>query len=184
MTTSTDLPFTPRPRVGVSACLIGWEVRYAGGHKWNALVAEEMGRSVEWIPVCPELEIGLGVPREAIELVGDPSRPELVGTGSGRLLGATMRSWAAKRLEELDRQELSGYVLKARSPSCGPRGVPVSPGVPGEEPRPVGTGLFAWALLDRFPGLPVVDETELTSPDRVAEFLGRVRDYFGNCRRR
>ena len=178
-----------RPRVGVSACLIGWEVRYAGGHKWNALVAEAMGQSVEWIPVCPELEIGLGVPREPIELVGDPNAPELVGVESRRPLAAMMREWAARRLDEMERQELSGYVLKARSPSCGPQDVPVYVDVPSTadpHPAPIatGTGIFARALLDRFPGLPVVDETELTSPEAVTGFLERVFDYRRNCRRR
>jgi uncharacterized protein YbbK (DUF523 family) len=177
--TSHDRRPADRPRVGVSACLLGWEVRYAGGHKWNVLVAEEMGRRVEWIPVCPELEIGLGVPREAIELLGDPAHPELVGTESGRRLGSVMRHYATRRLDELARHGLSGYVLKARSPSCGPRGVPVYPEGAGDAAEPVttGTGLFARALAERFPGLPIVDETELTSPDDVAAFVARVYAY-------
>ena len=190
---------TPKPRVGVSACLIGWEVRYAGGHKWTATVAEDIGRSVEWIPVCPELEIGLGVPREAIELVGDAAAPELIAVESRRVLTNTMNEWAVRRLEELDRHELAGYVLKARSPSCGPRGVPVSTGVPssGEinqpaaatpqpaaAPQPTGTGLFARALMHRFPGLPIVDETELGNPEAIARFVAAVTDYWRSCRLR
>jgi len=187
MSPSDPVPPGSKPRVGVSACLIGWEVRYAGGHKWNALVAEAMGRSVEWIPVCPELEIGLGVPREPIELVGGPGAPELVGVESRRPLAAMMRAWAAGRLDEMDRQGLSGYVLKARSPSCGPRGVPVYSSVASistaeAHPAPIttGTGIFARVLLERFPGLPVVDETELTSPEAVASFLERVFEFRGN----
>jgi uncharacterized protein YbbK (DUF523 family) len=171
---------TSKPRVGVSACLIGWEVRYAGGHKWTAAVADTIGRSVEWIPVCPELEIGLGVPREAIELVGDSETPELSAVESRRVLTRTMREWASQRLLELDRHELSGYVLKARSPSCGPRGVPVSAGVP----EATGTGIFARALMNRFPNLPIVDETELTSPEAISRFLAAVNDYWRSCRLR
>lgn len=167
-----------KPRVGVSACLIGWEVRYAGGHKWTAAVAEDIGRLVEWIPVCPELEIGLGVPREAIELVGDSEAPELIAVQSRRVLTGTMQVWAARRLEELDRHELSGYVLKARSPSCGPRGVPVY----AATTQPTGSGLFARALTKRFPNLPIVDETELTTPEAIAHFLAEVQAYWRNCR--
>ncbi len=167
-----------KPRVGVSACLIGWEVRYAGGHKWTAAVADDIGQSVEWIPVCPELEIGLGVPREAIELVGDVGAPELIAVESRRVLTGTMQAWAAQRLEELDRHELSGYVLKARSPSCGPRGVPVH----GAATQLTGTGLFARALRNRFPGLPIVDETELSNPDDITRFLADVNNYWRNCR--
>ena len=170
-----------RPRVGVSACLIGWEVRYAGGHKWNAAVAERVGRSVEWIPVCPELEIGLGVPREPIELEGSPDDPELVAVESRRNLTVTMREFAAARLEELDRLELSGYVLKARSPSCGPRDVPV---FRDGKLIATGTGLFARALLEKFPGLPISDESELMEPGAVERFLAAVVDYRRNCRRR
>lgn len=181
------------PRVGVSACLIGWEVRYAGGHKWNALIDDEMGPGVEWIPVCPELEIGLGMPREAIELVGDPENPELVGTESGRRLAATMHAWSARRLEELAAHDLCGYVLKAWSPSCGPRNVPVYSseksasevnGPAGANPVPTGIGLFARALLLRFPGMPIVDETELTSREAVSNFVARVYDYRLSSRRR
>lgn len=167
-----------KPRVGVSACLIGWEVRYAGGHKWTAAVADDVGQSVEWIPVCPELEIGLGVPREAIELVGDVEAPELIAVESRRVLTGTMQAWAAHRLEELDRYELSGYVLKARSPSCGPRGVSVSPGTTQQ----VGIGLFARALQNRFPHLPIVDETELATPEAITRFLTDVNNYWRNCR--
>jgi len=143
-------------------------------------VADDIGRSVEWIPVCPELEIGLGVPREAIELVGDPETPELIATESRRVLTGTMQTWAAQRLDELDRHELSGYVLKARSPSCGPRGVPVY----GATTQPTGTGLFARALADRFPNLPIVDETDLSTPEAIARFLSDVNAYFCNCRLR
>ncbi|MDZ4804807.1 MAG: DUF523 domain-containing protein [Candidatus Eisenbacteria bacterium] len=180
-----------KPRVGVSACLIGWEVRHAGGHKWTAAVAEDIGRSVEWIPVCPELEIGLGVPREAIELVGESRAPGLIAVESRRVLTGLMQEWAAVRLEELDRYELSGYVLKVRSPSCGPR-VPVSAeALSAGDIAPLrgaaqltGTGLFARALMNRFPDLPIVDETELSDPQTITRFLAAVSNYWRSCRLR
>jgi uncharacterized protein YbbK (DUF523 family) len=170
-----------RPRIGVSACLIGREVRYAGGHKWNAAVVEEIGPVVEWVPVCPEVEIGLGVPREAIELFGPAAAPELIGTVSGRRLTDTMNAWAARRVLELEALRLAGYIFKKNSPSCGVAGVPRYESRGGDVPREPardGVGLFARAIREGLPDLPVEEEDRLADPELRQRFLVRVFDYW------
>ena len=162
-------------RVGVSACLLGREVRWDGGHKRDEFLARVLGRHVEWVPVCPEVELGLGVPREPIQLEGDPEGPRLIAPGTGRDLTETMAGFAERRLTELARLDLSGYVLKKNSPSCGKAGVPVH-GRKGLRSRR-GTGVFAAALMARFPLLPVEEEDRLHDPARRANFVERVFGY-------
>jgi uncharacterized protein YbbK (DUF523 family) len=106
-------------RLGVSACLLGQEVRYDGGHKRDAFLTDTLGPFVEWVPVCPEVEIGLSVPRPPIRLVGDPQTPRLVVEKTGEDLATRMRRWASRRITGLDALGLHGYVLKRSSPSCG-----------------------------------------------------------------
>ena len=106
-------------RLGVSACLLGERVRYDGGHKRDVFLADTLGSFVEWVPVCPEVEIGLGVPRPTLRLVGDEAAPRLVVEKTGEDLSRRMRSWAEARVTELERLGLDGYVLKRGSPSCG-----------------------------------------------------------------
>ncbi|HEV8586207.1 MAG TPA: DUF523 domain-containing protein [Methylomirabilota bacterium] len=156
-------------RLGVSACLLGEAVRWDGGHKRDAIVVELLGPRVTWVPVCPEVELGLGVPRPPIQLAGDARAPRLVVAETGADLTARMRRFAEARLDELARLGLDGYVLKARSPSCGPAGVPVH-GTAGA----TGAGLFAAALAARFPDLPAEDEDGLADPAVRARFLERA----------
>ena len=120
-------------RVGVSACLLGEAVRYDGGHKRDAFVTDTLGRYVTWVPVCPEVEIGLGTPREAIRLQGDPAAPRLVGTKTGVDLTRRMTDHARGRVRALAGLGLSGYILKRASPSCGMERVKVysEDGMPG-----------------------------------------------------
>ncbi len=129
-------------RLGISACLLGHEVRYDGGHKRAPFLAETLGGFVEWVPVCPEVELGLGVPREPIRLEGDPAAPRLVAANSRRDLTRAMTRLARARAAELARLDLVGYVFKKDSPSCGMERVRVH----GEGGRPLrrGTGLFGW----------------------------------------
>src|SRR5439155_147061 len=121
---SSFLPMAPL-RLGISACLLGHEVRYDGGHKRDPFLAETLGRFVEWVPVCPEVELGLGVPREPIRLEGDPAAPRLVAVNNRRDLTRAMTRFARARAEQLARLDLVGYVFKKDSPSCGLRRVPV-----------------------------------------------------------
>jgi uncharacterized protein YbbK (DUF523 family) len=181
---------TSRPRVGISRCLLGDEVRYDGTHKRDQAVIDALGPFVEWVPVCPEVEIGMGTPREPVHLVTNGVTNGVTdgmtnGAGAGaagtaiRMLGVQsgvdwtgrMRAWAADRLATLTVLALSGYVFKARSPSCGIRAVPIHD---GDETRP-GQGLFAHALIDALPDLPVADEEMLADPRAREDFLERVR---------
>ncbi len=159
-------------RLGVSSCLLGERVRYDGGHKRDAFLTETLGPFAEWIPVCPEMEIGLGVPRPTLRLVGEAGAPRLVMTGSGRDLTAVMRRFAQTKTTELERLGLDGYVLKRASPSCGLWDVRVERG----EARSggLGRGLFADALVRRLPALPVEEEGRLADEAIRENFIERV----------
>lgn len=160
-------------RLGVSSCLLGEEVRYDGGHKHRPFLTDVLGERVRWIPVCPELDIGLGVPREPILLHAGPGDVRLVGVRTGTDHSAVMRTYAERRVAQLERAGLDGYVLKSRSPSCGLDGVPLhdpdSGAVIGHD-----RGRFAAALLERCPDLPVVEEDQLETSDTRDRFLERV----------
>ncbi|MBI4245944.1 MAG: DUF523 domain-containing protein [Candidatus Rokubacteria bacterium] len=158
-------------RLGVSACLLGERVRYNGGHQRDAIVTKLLAPFIEWVPVCPEIEIGLGVPRPVMRLTGRSASPRLVVESTGEDLTARMRRYARAKAAELARLELDGFVLKSRSPSCGLAGVPVQD---GRRRRP-GRGLWAAALMRRVRGLPVVEETDLADPAIRARFLSRAR---------
>jgi uncharacterized protein YbgA (DUF1722 family)/uncharacterized protein YbbK (DUF523 family) len=159
-------------RLGVSACLMGEPVRYDGGHKRDTFLTETLAPFVEWVPVCPELEIGLGVPRDTLRLVGRPRAPQLVVERTGEDLTPAMQRFARRRLDDLATLELDGYVLKRASPSCGLFRVRVygEGGVPGA----VGRGIFATALVERFPALPVEEEGRLSDPVLRENFIERV----------
>ena len=155
-----------RPRVGISRCVLGEEVRYDGNHKYEPTVVDALSAIVEWVPVCPEVEVGMGVPREPIHLVTATDRIHLVGVESGADWTERMEAWARTRIEELRALGLSGFVLKARSPSCGLRDVPIREGAPGR-------GMFADALLRAMPDLVVEDEERLRD--------ARTRDAFADA---
>ena len=159
-------------RVGVSACLLGAEVRHDGGHKKDAFLTDTLGHFVEWVPVCPEVEIGLGVPRDTIRLVGDDAAPRLVVQKTGQDLTARMRRWAETKTRQLEALGLHGYVLKRASPSCGLFRVRVH----RESGRPSGggRGLYADELVRRFQALPVEEEGRLSDAAIRENFIERV----------
>jgi uncharacterized protein YbbK (DUF523 family) len=170
-----------KPRVGISRCLLGDEVRYDATHK-RSVSAIALGDHVEWIPVCPEVEVGMGVPREPIQLVARADgarsaglRVRLSGVRSGDDWTERMERWARRRVAELMAIGISGFVLKARSPSCGPNRVLVQD--PDEGSTPGGRGLFAEALARAMPGLPMEDEEALADAAARDRFLRLVRDY-------
>ena len=166
----------PKLRVGASACLLGRKVRYDGQHKRDAFLVEVLDPFVEWVPVCPELELGLGVPREPIRLVGDPAAPRLVAEKSGRDLTGAMRKLAEARVAELEKLDLAGYVTKKDSPSCGMERVRVHPERKGP-PRREGVGAFVRVLLERQPLLPVEEEGRLHDPALRESFVERLFAY-------
>jgi uncharacterized protein YbgA (DUF1722 family)/uncharacterized protein YbbK (DUF523 family) len=159
-------------RLGVSSCLLGDEVRYDGGHKRDAFLVGTLGPFVEWVPVCPEVEVGLGVPRPAIRLVGSASTPSLVVEKTGEDITVPMQRWANRRVAELRALGLHGYVLKRGSPSCGLLRVRVYDD--GGRPGQVGRGLFAAALTDALPTLPVEEEGRLADAGIRENFIERV----------
>jgi uncharacterized protein YbgA (DUF1722 family)/uncharacterized protein YbbK (DUF523 family) len=169
----------PRLRIGVSSCLLGEEVRYNGGHKRDAFLIEVFGQYADWVPVCPEVEIGLGTPRppmRLVRLVRIGAETHLVTPETGADHTDTMRSWAERRTEELAAAGLDGYVLKKDSPSCGMERVKVYPEAAGASniPNKEGRGLFAAALLRRLPHLPVEEEGRLNDPPLRENFITRV----------
>ncbi len=161
-----------KPRLGISTCLLGEPVRYDGGHKRDRFLTDTFGRFVEWVAVCPEVECGLGTPRPAMRLEGDPRSPRLVVIETGEDHTARMQAWAEKRLDELERGDLCGFVFKSKSPSSGMERVPVYDR--RGEIRGAAAGIFARAFMDRFPRLPVEQDDRLHHPDILDGFKRRI----------
>jgi uncharacterized protein YbgA (DUF1722 family)/uncharacterized protein YbbK (DUF523 family) len=167
----------PRPiRIGISACLLGEQVRFDGGHKRDAFLTETFGRFVEWVPVCPEVECGFGTPREAMRLVRIEQGMRLLTVKTGIDLTQRMERFSRSRVSALAREDLSGYVLKKDSPSCGLERVKAYQHHGG--PTRSGRGLFAAALVEAFPHLPVEEEGRLADPRLRDNFVERVFAYW------
>jgi uncharacterized protein YbgA (DUF1722 family)/uncharacterized protein YbbK (DUF523 family) len=160
-------------RVGISSCLLGNSVRFDGGHKLDHYLRDTLGAFVTWVPVCPEVEYGLPVPREPLRLVGDPADPRLVTSRSGVDHTDGMKDWAKRRLDELEAEDLCGFVFKSRSPSSGMRQIKVYPAA-GGAPAATGVGVFARAFIERFPLLPVEDDGRLNDPALRECFIERL----------
>lgn len=159
-------------RLGISACLLGREVRYDGGHKLDRFVRDTLGQYVEYLPVCPEVECGLGIPREAMRLVGDPESPHLLTIRSKVDLTDRMVSWAKKRVTELEGEDLCGFIFKSDSPSSGMERVKVysDEGMPSKS----GVGMFARAFMEHFPLIPVEEDGRLHDPGLRENFIERI----------
>jgi uncharacterized protein YbgA (DUF1722 family)/uncharacterized protein YbbK (DUF523 family) len=162
-------------RLGVSRCLIGEEVRFDGGHKRDTFLTEVLGRYVEWVPVCPEVEARLGTPREAMRLVGHPQDPRLVTIKSGTDHTRALETMTTNRIEELKNLDLSGYVFKKGSPSCGIERVRIYN--EHEKLSRSGVGLFARAFIEQFPLIPIEEEGRLCEPTLRENFIERVFCY-------
>ena len=162
----------PTLRVGVSSCLLGEEVRYDGRHKLDPLITGTLGRIFAWVPVCPEVEIGLGIPRDNLRLVGPVSSPRLITQKTGADHTTEMLRFAARRAAQLARLDLHGFILKSHSPSCGLEGVEVY-GSTGP-PLTRGRGLCTAALMERLPDLPVEEEGRLRDATLRERFIERV----------
>lgn len=150
-------------------------MRYDGGHKHDALLTETFGRFVDWVPVCPELEVGMGVPRESVRLVGSVNAPRMIAESSGKDWTEAMNAFAVARSGALAALDLSGYVFKKDSPSCGVARVRVYHS--RAQPSRRGRGLFAGALMHRLPLLPVEEEGRLNDPSLRENFIERVFAY-------
>jgi uncharacterized protein YbgA (DUF1722 family)/uncharacterized protein YbbK (DUF523 family) len=149
-------------RIGISSCLLGHEVRWNGGHKLDKYLAHTLGQFVEYVPVCPEVEAGFGVPRESFRLIGDPRHPRLITFKSKTDHTDRMITWAEKRVRELAKEDLCGFIFKSDSPSSGMVRVKVynEKGMPHK----VGIGIFARTFMEYFPLIPVEDDGRLNDP--------------------
>ena len=160
------------PKVGVSACLLGHQVRYDGGHKRNAFIIGPLSEHLEFVPVCPETGIGLSVPRPTIRLQGPIDRPRLVGTDDSSWdLTDQMEEYAEMQTGKLG--DLCGYILKKDSPSCGMERVKVY-NPKGTHAERKGSGIFARVLMQRLPLLPVEEEGRLNDAVLRENFVNRV----------
>ena len=159
-------------RIGVSACLLGEKVRYDGQHKLDSYITETLSQCFHLIAVCPELELGLGVPRETMQLEGNPDSPRLMTKKNRIDLTERMLIWSQERVQGLMFENLRGFIFKSNSPSCGIEDVAVL--VENRSSAERGSGLFAQAFMKQFPELPVIDEEQLQDPALRAGFIARV----------
>lgn len=159
--------------IGISACLFGQNTRYDGGNRHEPVLIAALGQAVTLVPLCPETDCGLGVPREPMRLEGNPANPRLMTITTRCDLTSPMLAWAEQRLDALADRGIVGLILKARSPSCGKQVA-----VHGKEGRETAysPGLFARLAMGRFPNLPIADEEELRDPARLADFLKRITE--------
>ena len=159
-------------KIGVSSCLLGNNVRYNGGHALDRFIKNTLGQFVTFVPVCPETECGLGVPRPSMHLRGDVDNPRLVVTKTGEDFTRRMVSWAQKRLEELAGEDLCGFIFKKNSPSSGMARVKVF----SDKGQPVkkGKGIFAGMFMKRFPLIPVEEEGRLNDPMLRENFIEQI----------
>ncbi|WP_395598084.1 YbgA family protein [Pseudomonas sp. A1437] len=164
-----------RPKIAISACLMGAEVRFNGGHKESRLCSRTLAEHFEFVQLCPEVAIGMGIPREPIRLVGDPQSPQAVGTVNPSInVTAPLAEYGEKMAGELN--DICGYIFMQQSPSCGlervkvyhDNGAPVNGG---------GRGIYAQAFCARHPDLPVEEAGRLNDPVLRENFITRVLAY-------
>ena len=163
--------------IGISSCLLGACVRYDGGHRLEQSLVDTLGPHVRWIPICPEADCGLGVPRPPMRLVGSPTRPRIVEIESGIDHTDRLLAWAGEKLGSLsgdgNGESVGGFIFKARSPSCALRNAEIS----GNRGLVNGPGLFSRAVMAAFNNMPVADEEEMRTPDACRRFLKEARGY-------
>lgn len=160
-------------RLGISSCLLGAQVRYDGGHKLDRYLRDVLGEYVDYVPVCPEVEVGLPVPRESLRLVKDKNNQiRLVFARSGKDLTEQMENWSWKRVRQLEGERLDGFIFKSKSPSSGMERVKLYDlnGVPHK----VGVGVFARIFMAHFPLLPVEEEGRLNDPKLRENFITAI----------
>ena len=161
--------------LGISTCLLGEKVRYDGGHALDSFLRDTLGTYVRYVPVCPEVECGLGIPRESLRLTGDPTHPRLITTRTDIDHTDRMEAWARKRVAKLDHDDLCGFIFKSNSPSSGMERVKVydDRGVP----RKIGVGIFARIFMERFPLIPAEEDGRLHDPILRENFIDRIFTY-------
>lgn len=164
-----------RIKVGISSCLLGEKVRWNGDHRQDRVVKDLLGQFFEWVPTCPEVEIGMGIPREAVQLTGNPKAPRMVGNTTGTDWTQRMNLYSKKRSIELAKMNVCGYIFKSRSPSCGIARIKVYGN--NDDSTLGGRGLFANAFLQQCALVPIEDEDRLQDPRIRENFITRVFAY-------
>jgi uncharacterized protein YbgA (DUF1722 family)/uncharacterized protein YbbK (DUF523 family) len=159
-------------KLGISSCLLGEAVRWNGTHKLDRFLVDTLGKFVEYVPVCPEVECGFSIPREPFRLVGDPHFPRFVTSRTKIDYTERMTEWARKRVRDLEKEDLCGFIFKSKSPSSGMEAVKVY----NEKGMPVkkGVGMFARAFMEHFPLLPVEDDGRLHDLKLRENFIERI----------
>ena len=160
-------------RLGISSCLLGAQVRYDGGHQLDRFLRDVLGEYVEYVPVCPEVEVGLSIPRETLRLVENAEQQvRLVFSRSGEDITERMENWSRERVKQLEKEDLDGFVFKAKSPSSGMERVKLYDrnGVP----KKVGVGVFARHFMEHFPLLPVEEDGRLNDPRLRENFITAI----------
>jgi uncharacterized protein YbgA (DUF1722 family)/uncharacterized protein YbbK (DUF523 family) len=159
-------------KLGISACLSGEPVRYDGGHKLDRFLTDTLGHYVEYVQVCPEVGCGLGTPRESMHLEGEPGAARLVTSGTKRDMTELMLAWSRQKVQDLESENLWGFIFKSNSPSSGMARVKIfdRKGVPHK----IGVGIFAQVFMKHFPLLPVEDEARLYDPALRENFIERI----------
>ena len=164
---------TDKIKIGISSCLLGEKVRFDGQHKYHWYINEVLEQYFEYISICPEVAIGMGIPRKSVRLVGNVDSPEMIEPGSGKNWTKDMHKYNHRILPKLS--ELSGYLFKKGSPSCGVFRTKVyqDNGIP----LPHGQGIFAKAFVERYPLIPIEDEGRLNDAQLRENFIKRVFAY-------
>jgi uncharacterized protein YbbK (DUF523 family) len=160
-------------KIGISSCLLGNKVRYDGNHKLDRIITETLGRFFQFIPFCPEVGSGLSIPREAMNLVGDPSSPRLLTTRTQIDLTERLISYTEATLNSIVSEDLCGFIFKSKSPSCGLFDTNVI-AAPNGSPTKKSIGLFAAAFTKKFPLVPVTDEKQLQDLPLREKFIEQV----------
>jgi uncharacterized protein YbgA (DUF1722 family)/uncharacterized protein YbbK (DUF523 family) len=163
---------TEKIKLGISACLLGQPVRYNGGHQLDHFLKDTLGKYVDYVPVCPEVECGFGVPRETFRLIGEPDHPRLMTTHTKQDFTDRMETWARKRVAEIEEEGLCGFIFKGGSPSSGMERVKVY-NDKGMSTK-IGVGIFARIFIEHFPLIPIEEDGRLHDPVLRENFIERI----------
>ncbi len=159
-------------KIGISACLLGANVRYDGGNRRDVYITDTLGQYFEWAPVCPEVECGLGVPREAMKLIEDGAAPHLVTIQTGTDFTDVMMKWMARKLKEIEKEKLCGFIFKSKSPSSAIVDAEIYCASRMTSRR--GAGIFGGAFMKYFPLTPVIDDIQLNDPVLRKNFFEKI----------
>ena len=164
-------------KIGVSSCLLGEKVRWNGGHKQDRYIRDVLSKYFMYVPVCPEVDVGMGVPREAVALYGDLIKNRMIGKKSRIDWTSKMNLYINERLESLSKENLSGFIFKSKSPTCGLGRVPI---YSTDDPKKArhGRGMFANSFMKGLPMIPIEEEGRLHDHQIKENFIIRVFSYF------